>query len=62
MSWDRILEPNVLPFVVAIVAIVCGCLVGAVSAVAKIVTVHRERMAKIQQGIDPDRPVDKDER
>jgi hypothetical protein len=39
---------------------VCGCTVGAIAAVTKLVTVHRERMAKIQQGIDPDRPSDRD--
>ena len=59
-SWlQMILKPEVLPFAVAIVAIVCGCTVGAITAVTKLVIAHRERMAKIQQGIDPDRPKDK---
>ena len=58
-SWfQMILKPEVLPFFVAIVAIVCGCTVGAVTAVTKLVIAHRERMAKIQQGIEPDRPAD----
>jgi len=59
-SWlQMFLKPNVLPFVVAIVAIVCGCTVGAVALVTKLVIAHRERMARIQQGIDPDQPPDK---
>ena len=58
-SWlQMFLKPDVLPFVVAIVAIVCGCTVGAISLVTKLVIAHRERMAKIQQGIDPDAPPD----
>lgn len=60
-SWlQTILRPDILPFVVAIVAVVCGCTVGAIAAVAKIVTVHRERMAKIERGIDPDHSADND--
>jgi hypothetical protein len=53
---DRILQPAVLPFVVAVVAIVCGCTVGAITAVTRLIIAHRERMAKIERGIDPDRP------
>jgi hypothetical protein len=56
LGLQMILKPDVLPFVVGIVAIVCGCTVGAITAVTKLVIAHRERMAKIQQGIDPDRP------
>jgi hypothetical protein len=46
-----------------IVAILAGCSVGAISVVCtmitkvvKIVVAHRERLAKIQMGIDPDAP------
>ena len=55
-SWLQFLKPDVLPFVVAIVAIVCGSVVGAITAVTKMVHAHRERMAKIERGIDPDQP------
>jgi len=44
-----------------VIAIVAGCTVAAVSVfctmvvkVVKVVVAHRERMAKIEQGIDPD--------
>ncbi len=51
MRWEQIFtHPSVLPFVVAIVAI----LTGGVIAIAKLLIVHRERMAKIERGIDPD--------
>ena len=50
-------HPQNLP----VIAILAGCAVGAVSVfctmvvkVVKIVVAHRERMAKIEQGIDPD--------
>jgi hypothetical protein len=59
---DKILRPDILPFVVAVVAIVCGIAAGTITAVARMVIAHRERMAKIEQGIDPDRPAGKDGR
>jgi hypothetical protein len=57
---DKILRPDILPFVVAIVAIVCGITAGTIRAVTKMVIAHRERMAKIERGIDPDQPAGKD--
>jgi hypothetical protein len=45
-----LLQPEVLPFVVAIVAIAGGISI----AIAKAIMRHRERMAKIEHGIDPD--------
>jgi hypothetical protein len=56
-TLDKILRPDILPFVVAIVAIVCGCTVGAIKVVTGMIIAHRERMAKIDRGIDPDQPV-----
>lgn len=53
----RILNPAILPFVVAIVAIVVG---GAVSIVKQIIR-HRERIAMIDMGIHPDYPPLEDE-
>ena len=48
----RILDPAILPFVVAIVGIVVG---GAVSIVRQIIR-HRERIAMIDMGNHPDYP------
>lgn len=48
----RILRPEVLPFCVGVVAIV----MGGVVAVVKLILRHRERMAKIEMGMDPDAP------
>jgi hypothetical protein len=50
-DWlHTILQPNVLIFLVPIVAISGGIAV----AITKSIIAHRERMAKIQHGIDPD--------
>ena len=48
--FHSLLQPEVLPFVVAIIAVVGGITV----AVVKTIVYHRERMAKIEHGIDPD--------
>jgi len=51
LSWlDRFLRPEVLGPVVGAVAIVA---VAAV-VIAVVIIRHRERMAKIERGIDPD--------
>ena len=58
MSWaSSLLRPDIVVFLIplagillAMVAIVMGGLIK----VAKMVIVHRERMAKIAQGMDPD--------
>ena len=52
--FHSLLQPQVLPFVVAIVAVAGGIAI----AIAKAVMHHRERMAKIEHGIDPDAKVD----
>jgi hypothetical protein len=50
----RLLNPLVLEPLIPIVAIVIiGSLVAAIR-ITKMVVQHRERMAKIQMGIDPD--------
>ena len=48
----RLLSPDVLPFLVAVVAlVVCG-----MTSIVKNVGRHRERIAMIEQGINPDDP------
>jgi hypothetical protein len=57
MDWaDRLLNEDVLPLLIPIVAIVVGCFVGG--GVAIVITIlvirHRERIALIERGIHPD--------
>jgi hypothetical protein len=50
-GWlQDLLQPHVMPFLVAIVAIIGGISLCAVKAIIR----HRERIAKIENGIDPD--------
>jgi hypothetical protein len=60
MQWtNSFLRPEIMPFVVAVAALLIGALgilVGGVVKVVKMVIVHRERMAKIAHGMDPDYP------
>ena len=51
----QLLQPGNMPFLVGMVAIVGWVVV----TVVKSVIVHRERIAKIEQGIDPDAPLAK---
>jgi hypothetical protein len=54
----KIFDPDVMPFMVAIVAIVGGLSV----AIVKLLIKHHERITMIQHGIHPDFPPDdKDE-
>ncbi len=60
MTWYQFLSnPGNLP-TVAILAIcsvaVVGALTSALVKVVKLVVVHRERMARIEHGFDPDAP------
>ena len=48
--FDRLLNPSVLPFLIPITAI----LVGGVIVVTKLLIRHRERIAMIEQGMNPD--------
>ena len=52
--FQSILRPEMMPFVVGIVAIAGGMSIAAAKAIMR----HRERMAKIEHGIDPDAKVD----
>ena len=49
---ELLLRPSVLPFMIPIVAIVAG----AAIKITRMVIAHRERMAKIELGWDPDQP------
>lgn len=52
MDWVSLLHnPIVIVFLVPIVAII----VTGVVSIVKMVIAHRERMAMIEQGMDPDR-------
>jgi uncharacterized membrane protein (DUF106 family) len=58
MEWLKPLltTPN-MPFLIAILGILLCCIaviVGGVVKILKMLMVHRERMAKIAHGIDPD--------
>jgi hypothetical protein len=48
--FQPLLRPEVLPFVIAGIAVFGGVVI----AIAKVIMHHRERMAKIEHGIDPD--------
>jgi len=50
MDIERLLDPEIIVFLIPIAAI----LVGGAIAVTKLVIRHRERMAMIERGIDPD--------
>ncbi len=54
-EWPGFLsDPAALIFMIPIVAI----LVGGISGMAKRVMRHRERMAMIERGMNPDQPID----
>ena len=50
MDWSMLLEPSRLALLIPIVAIICGIGIG----ITKMIIDHRERMAMIERGIDPD--------
>jgi hypothetical protein len=52
MDVGRLMEPGILALMIPIVAI----LVGGAIAIAKMVIEHRERLAMIERGINPDAP------
>ena len=52
MDWLRVVSPATLSMLIPIVAIICG--IGY--AITKAVIHHRERMAMIERGMDPDAP------
>ena len=52
-DWMRIFDgQSAVPIIVGTVAIVAGVTFATVKAVLR----HKERIAKIENGIDPDRP------
>jgi hypothetical protein len=54
-DWPSVLaSPETLIFMIPIVAI----LVGGLTTITKQLIRHRERMAMIEQGMNPDRPAD----
>ena len=48
--FQDLLQPHVMPFLVAVVAIIGGTVIAITKAIIR----HRERMAKIEHGMDPD--------
>jgi hypothetical protein len=50
MDWSRFMEPGIVAMVIPIVAI----LVGGAIAITKMVINHRERLAMIEKGMNPD--------
>ncbi len=54
MPWEKLLQEEVLVFLVPITAI----LVGGAIAITKLIIRHRERIAMIEHGMDPDRRPD----
>jgi hypothetical protein len=57
LFWRRLLDPDVVVFLIPIVAIIAG----ATIKIVKMVHAHNERIAMIQQGMHPDFPPDNDE-
>ena len=51
MPWERLLQEEILVFLVPIT----GILVGGAIVITKLVIRHRERIAMIEHGMDPDR-------
>ena len=50
MDFSRLMEPGVVAMLIPIVAIVVG---GAI-AITKMIINHRERLAMIEKGMNPD--------
>ncbi len=58
MDWESLLHPEVLVFLIPISAI----LVGGAVAITMLVIRHRERIAMIEHGMNPDQPRQTQER
>ena len=52
MNWNEFVSPEIIVFLIPLAAI----LVGGIIAITKLIIRHRERMAMIERGIDPDHP------
>jgi hypothetical protein len=57
LFWRRLLDPDVVVFLIPIVAIIAG----ATIKIVKMIHAHNERIAMIQQGMHPDYPPENDE-
>jgi hypothetical protein len=55
-ALSQLTQPYVLPFLVGGLAVVGGVAIAITKAIIR----HRERMAKIEHGIDPDAKNDRD--
>ncbi len=49
-DWSRMLRPEIFGMLIPI----CGFLVAGIVIIVKMLIVHRERMALIEQGMHPD--------
>jgi hypothetical protein len=56
LFWRKLLDPEVVVFLIPIVAIIAG----ATIKIVKMVHAHNERIAMIQQGMHPDYPPEDD--
>jgi hypothetical protein len=52
MTWERLMRPEIVGMLIPIAAI---AMVGAI-AITKLVIRHRERLAMIERGMNPDAP------
>jgi hypothetical protein len=52
MDWDKLMNPAVLGLLIPIVAIIAW----AAIAITKMIIQHRERLAMIERGRNPDAP------
>jgi hypothetical protein len=55
--WQYIMRVEILPLMIPIVAIVVGGIIGIVTILIR----HRERMAMIERGLNPDYPAEEDD-
>ena len=55
--WHRLLQPEIMIFLIPIVAIVAG----AIIKITKMLITHHERITMIQHGIHPDYPPEDDD-
>jgi hypothetical protein len=52
LFWDRVLHEDVLVLLIPLAAILVGGVIVVIGQIHR----HRERLAMIEQGIDPDAP------
>lgn len=57
MDWSYLTNPQILPFLIPIVAIlipIVAIVMGVIKKIVEILVRHRERMAMIERGMHPD--------